>query len=219
MVSPRQKPGGRKSKLRKPDAKRGPTVPQHKPAGSQQEDARRLSIEQTAFDLRLSGLTYSKIAEQLDKPRSTVYDAVQRVMGRMQKELGEKAEQLRQIQTMRLESLIQAVWDQALGKPPRQERGEDGRMKVIPAEPPDLEAGKLIAGTYIPQLAKLNGLYQAEQLQIGGGIDPVRLELENASTEDLEQISRIYRKLVQNSKPSDGGGPGRIPPGRLIDRN
>lgn len=64
-----------------------------------------------AIDLRRTGLTYDQIAERLGyASRSGAYDAV---MGGLRATLKEPADELRALESERLDALLAGIWEQA----------------------------------------------------------------------------------------------------------
>lgn len=73
----------------------------------------RLEREAQAIELRKSGMSYPKIAAALGISVSGTAKIVRKVMARLRHVTDEKAEQLRQFDLDRLDTMLNGVWDNA----------------------------------------------------------------------------------------------------------
>lgn len=96
--------------------------------------------------MRLSGMTYSEIAESLGITKSTVFKHVKAYFAEVQAETKEEGEQLREMEAERLDKLQTALWDLAKAGDPS---AIDRVLKIMKqrAELLGLEAPKKIAPT------------------------------------------------------------------------
>lgn len=69
--------------------------------------------EERILELRIRGLSHTKIAAKLDLDQSTVTRALQRAMTRMIESTREKAEQVRDLEATRLDQMLDGVWEGA----------------------------------------------------------------------------------------------------------
>jgi transposase len=74
--------------------------------------AERVLRERKGIALRLAGATYAEIGEQLEMSESGAYRLVRRCLDRERARTEEDAETLRQIDLMRVERAILALWAQ-----------------------------------------------------------------------------------------------------------
>jgi hypothetical protein len=74
--------------------------------------AERVLRERKGIALRLAGATYEEIGEQLEMSESGAYRLVRRCLDRERARTEEDAETLRQIDLMRVERAILALWAQ-----------------------------------------------------------------------------------------------------------
>lgn len=77
--------------------------------------------ERLVMELRISGASYPTIAEQIGMSASGAQRAAVRVLKRLAEETKELADQVRQLDTMRLDRLLLAIW-------PRASRGDLGAV-------------------------------------------------------------------------------------------
>jgi DNA-binding CsgD family transcriptional regulator len=68
-----------------------------------------------ACELRMQGLSYSKIAKIMGVPLNTAYFAAQRALKELNEKSSEAAEEYRTLTAMRLDALLAAIWDDAIG--------------------------------------------------------------------------------------------------------
>ena len=105
-----------------------------------------------ALELKITGLTYRQIADELDyRSPASAHAAVMRAL---RETLAEPAEELRQLEVGRLDALLEAVWADAMtGKLPAVDRvlriGER-RAKLLgldlPPEPAEVDIWPLLEG-------------------------------------------------------------------------
>ena len=74
--------------------------------------------EEQALQLRIAGLTYRCIGEEMGISESGAYKAVARALRRLNERIAESAEELRRIEMERLNALHLAFW-------PRAEKGDE----------------------------------------------------------------------------------------------
>ena len=74
--------------------------------------------EEQALQLRIAGLTYKRIGEAMGISESGAYKAVMRGLHRLNEHVAENAEELRRLETERLNALLLAFW-------PRARRGDE----------------------------------------------------------------------------------------------
>lgn len=80
---------------------------------AERQGAEQLQIEERrvrVYDLRIRGLSYAKIADQLGVSVGTAYSDAKAVMDRITAEADEKAEQVRKAELHRLDIAQAAIW-------------------------------------------------------------------------------------------------------------
>jgi hypothetical protein len=78
-----------------------------------------LEREVQALELRKAGVSYRVIAARMEMSQGGAFKAVMRAIDRIRAESSEKAEQLREIELMRLDSLQAGIWVDAVNGDPK----------------------------------------------------------------------------------------------------
>jgi DNA-binding Lrp family transcriptional regulator len=139
--------------------------------------------EVLAFDLRLAGKSYSKIAEELGVQEQTAWNYVDRVLKRFSEYLRERVPEMIELEAARLEKLIDALWPVAMGEETRKGVGQLGAIDRL------LNISK--------RKSKLLGLDTPYQMQVMHGLTPEALEeLRNKRWASLEP--RLLKALVDS---------------------
>lgn len=108
--------------------------------------------EEEAIKLRLQGFKYREIANRLNITEGGAYQIVKRVLERTRKEASDAADELKQVETERLEDLLRAWWNSATA--PREVVTKEG--DVITTGPDPAAANVILRIS--ERLAKLWGL-------------------------------------------------------------
>lgn len=80
--------------------------------------------EEEALSLRLAGLTYRVIGEQMGISESGAYKAVVRALKRLNERVTENAEEVRRMELERLDKMLRGLWPAAL-------RGNQGAVDRV----------------------------------------------------------------------------------------
>lgn len=98
--------------------------------------ARGREREIRALDLRISGMNYRNIAQQLDISESGAYKAVIRALKRLNEQIMERADEVRRMELDRLDKMLRGLWPAALkgnqGAVDRVVKIMDRRARYIP---------------------------------------------------------------------------------------
>lgn len=155
------------------------------------DDVELTSREIRAVQLRQAGLTFDDIADALGYAnRGSAWKAVRRAL---QKWGSETVDEHRALELSRLDTILRRIWPEAVGRP--EKTNEDGEV-VREAVPPDHDAIKTFL-KISERRARLLGLDAPQELNIGGGDQPIRVEM----VDDYEQFVGIIDDL--RSQPGD----------------
>ena len=149
----------------------------------------RVMRERKGIALRLAGATYGEIGEQLEMSESGAYRLVRRCLDRERARTEEDAETLRQIDLMRVERAILALWAQVkaghLGAIDRLLRCLDIRAKYL--------------GLYAPVRRELSG-------PEGGPIQH-EYDFSHLSDEELERAIAEAESAEGGATAAEAAGP------------
>ena len=125
-----------------------------------------LQRRRDSVSMRLSGMTYSEIAEALGVTKSTVFKHVKAYFAEVQAETKEEGEQLREMEAERLDKLQAALWELAKAG---DTSAIDRVLKIMKqrAELLGLEAPKKIAPTTPDGMEAFRAIVEGEKIVSG----------------------------------------------------
>lgn len=157
---------------------------------------KRAQIEREAVELRLAGLTYSRIAERLGVGAATACRAVKASMQRLADECREPAIQIRQQELERLDRMWSRHYPLALG---------------VGDAPPDQKAAELCL-KIMRRRAEMLGLDapKEERVQLEGTVDvQIRLVKPSDDVEMRQSSNGSYEAHQEPEKRLNGGSGGQ----------
>ncbi len=129
---------------------------------------------QQALDLRMSSKSYSEIAKTMGCSKHTAHNLVMKGLAELEAKTKEKAEQVRQMEVMRVDAIIESLWENR-GVPRASEvilKAQERRARLLGLDAPAKVAQTTPDGKDLPpaldlsklsdeQLATLEAIYAA----------------------------------------------------------
>lgn len=154
--------------------------------------------ETQAIALRKGGANFKQIGEAMGFTEQRAHALVTRVLKRMNEKLAETADEVRRMETERLDAMLLTWWTRAIG-------GKTTAGKIIA---PDIRAGDMVL-RIMARRAKLWGLDAPEKLELAGKdgnpIQLAREPMKALSDEDLDALLegfRAHAALAEEVAPS-----------------